>query len=128
MTNEQQIRELIEAWAAAVRWQDIDAVLAHHSNEMVMFDVPPPFQSVGIEAYRKTWELFFANAKPGVFDIRTLDIFASEQIAFCIATMQCADCSGSKVYEPLDFRLTMGLSKLNDRWTIVHEHHSIPAE
>jgi len=24
-----------------------------------MFDVPPPFQSKGIEGYKKTWELFF---------------------------------------------------------------------
>jgi hypothetical protein len=25
-----------------------------------MFDVPPPMQSKGIEAYRKSWDLFFS--------------------------------------------------------------------
>jgi ketosteroid isomerase-like protein len=128
MTNEQQIRALIEAWAMAVRRQEVNAVLANHSDNIVMFDVPPPFKSVGIDAYRKTWDLFFANAKTGVFDIQTLDIFAGEEIAFCVATMRCEDCSEGGPYKPLDFRLTVGLSKLNDQWVIVHEHHSIPAE
>ncbi|HEV2478902.1 MAG TPA: hypothetical protein VGS79_04535 [Puia sp.] len=42
MTNEQQIKALIENWAAAVRSQDIDAILAHHSDDLVMFDVRIP--------------------------------------------------------------------------------------
>jgi ketosteroid isomerase-like protein len=28
----------------------------------------------------------------------------------------------------LDFRLTVGLEKVGGRWTVVHEHHSIPTE
>jgi ketosteroid isomerase-like protein len=28
----------------------------------------------------------------------------------------------------LEFRLTMGLRKINGPWRIMHEHHSIPAE
>jgi len=128
MTNEQQIRELVENWAAAVRRQDLDNILAHHSSDLVMFDVPPPFQSIGIQAYRTTWALFFGGTKPGVFDIQTLDIHAGDDVAFCVATMKCQDCSSDKACELLDFRLTIGLKKLGDQWTIVHEHHSIPAE
>ena len=26
-----------------------------------MFDVPPPVQAKGIEAYKKTWDVFFAS-------------------------------------------------------------------
>jgi len=128
MTNEQQIRELVENWAAAVRRQDIDNILAFHSNDLTMFDVPPPFQSSGIEAYRITWDLFFKNTKPGIFDIQSLKIFSDDNVAFCIATMKCGDCSMDGVCELLDFRLTIGLKKINDQWTIVHEHHSVPAE
>jgi ketosteroid isomerase-like protein len=58
MNDESQIRMLIENWAAAVRSQDMDAILAHHSADVVMYDVTPPFESVGIEAYRKTWVFF----------------------------------------------------------------------
>ena len=56
--NESQIRELVENWARAVRNEDMDGVLAHHADDIVMFDVPPPLQSKGIDAYKKTWELF----------------------------------------------------------------------
>ncbi|HEX4372542.1 MAG TPA: nuclear transport factor 2 family protein, partial [Puia sp.] len=67
--NEAQIKELIENWAKAVRDRDIDAILAHHSKDMVMFDVPEPFQSIGIDEYRKTWDMFFTYTRQGVFDI-----------------------------------------------------------
>ena len=126
--NEDQIRRLVENWAAAVRTKDMDAILAHHSNNMVMYDVPAPFQSVGIDAYRRTWDVFFSYTKPGVFDIQELRIIADEQVAFCFATMTCADKSNSIDFVDLDFRLTIGLQKMDNQWTIVHEHHSIPSE
>ena len=40
-------------------------------------------------------------------------------------------CSGGEPGGPtgeLDFRLTVGLRKVGGRWTVMHEHHSIPAE
>ena len=55
-TDEAVIRELIEDWAKAVRAKDFDRILAHHSAEVLMFDVPPPLESKGIEAYRETWD------------------------------------------------------------------------
>src|SRR3984957_2928564 len=57
--GEAEIRDVIEPWAAAVRRRDFEGILQNHSSDIVMFDVPPPFQSKGIEAYKKTWDLFF---------------------------------------------------------------------
>jgi len=127
-TNEDQVRELVENWAQAVRDKDIEKILAHHSNDVVMFDVPKPFVSIGIDAYSKTWDTFFAFTKLGVFEIQELNVIADENVAFCFATMKCADKSNSEDFVELDFRLTIGLQKINDNWTIVHEHHSIPSE
>lgn len=126
--TEKEIRQLIEDWAAAVRRGDMDAILARHSEDIVMYDVPKPFQSIGIDAYRNTWDIFFKFTKPGVFDIRELHVVADQQVAFCYATMKCEDRSNSAEYVVLDFRLTVGLRKINNQWTIVHEHHSIPSE
>ena len=125
--NEIQICQLIENWAAAVRAGDIDAILAHHSADMVMYDVPGPFQSIGIDEYRKTWDIFFKYTRRGVFDIHELNVVADDSVAFCFAKMRCDDKSTTEDYAPLDFRLTIGLKKINDQWTIVHEHHSVPA-
>ena len=127
-TNEDQVRELVENWAQAVRNKDIEKILAHHSNDVVMFDVPKPFVSIGIDAYSKTWDTFIAFTKLGVFEIQELNVIADENVAFCFATMKCADKSNSEDFVELDFRLTIGLQKINNNWTIVHEHHSIPSE
>ena len=127
-TNEDLIRELIENWARAVREKDYDAVLAHHSNDMVMYDVPEPFQSVGIEAYKKTWDTYFSGTEQGTFDIIKLQVIADDNVAFCYAEMRCMDCHANDVCEPLDFRLTVGLKKIDGQWTILHEHHSVPSK
>jgi uncharacterized protein (TIGR02246 family) len=126
--NEILIRQLVENWANAVRNKDMGAILAHHTDDIVMFDVPEPFESIGIDAYRKTWDMFFKYTQPGVFDIQQLKIIADENVAFCIATMKCSDKSDRGDFVPLDFRLTIGLRKINNQWMIIHEHHSIPAK
>lgn len=125
--NKTQIRNLIENWAEAVRQKNMDAILAYHSENFVMYDVPEPFQSVGLEAYRKTWEVFFKYTKPGVFDIHELQIINSNDVAFAFGRMQCADKTDRDHYVPLDFRITIGLKKVQGQWMILHEHHSIPA-
>ena len=48
--DETEIRDLIEAWAWAVRDGDMAAILANHTDDMVMFDVPVPLQSKGMAA------------------------------------------------------------------------------
>ena len=126
--NEVQIRQLVETWAEAVRNQDMEAIIAHHSDDIVMYDVPKPFQSIGMDEYRRTWDTFFKYTKPGVFNIQELHVFAGENVAFCFAAMKCADKSNSTYFVDLDFRLTIGLKKIGNEWMIVHEHHSIPSE
>jgi ketosteroid isomerase-like protein len=125
-----RIESLLEAWADAVRRHDIPAILAHHAPDIVMFDVPPPLQSKGIEAYERTWDLFFRYHKPGAaFDIKELTVTAGQDVAFAVALMGCGPDSSSN---PADkdgflFRLTVGLHKINGEWRIAHEHHSVPA-
>jgi ketosteroid isomerase-like protein len=121
------IRDVIESWARAVRGKDMDGILAHHSPEIVMFDVPPPLQSVGIEAYKKTWDLFFAWSKdPCVFDITELRITAGQEVAFATALLLCSETEKNGDQIDLRFRVTIGLRKIGGSWTVMHEHHSIP--
>ena len=122
------IRNVVESWTAAVRRRDFGGILQNHSSDIVMFDVPPPFQSRGIEAYKMTWDLFFAwSSDPIVFDITEMSITAGKDVAFVVATMRCTEAGPKGERKGLDFRLTMGLRKIDGRWTITHEHHSVPA-
>jgi uncharacterized protein (TIGR02246 family) len=126
--EEAAIRELVEKWARAVRAKDFEGILADHSPDIVMFDVPPPLVSRGIEAYRKTWDVFFSWAdEPVVFDFNELDVTAGEDVAFVTALMKCTGTEKDGKRTRLEFRLTVGLRRINGRWMVMHEHHSIPA-
>jgi len=126
--NEAAIRELVESWARAVRAKDLDGILANHSTDMLMFDVPPPLQSKGIEAYKKTWELFFSwSNDPVVFDIKDMNIIAGTDVAFVAALMRCAGTEKNGERIELEFRLTIGLRRIGDQWIVLHERHSIPS-
>ncbi len=126
--DEVVIRNLVEDWAGAVRKKDLGGILRNHSSSMLMFDVPPPLQSKGVEAYKKTWGLFFSWAhEPVIFDIREMSVTAGVDVAFVAAVMRCAGTEANGEDIELDFRLTIGLRKIDDQWIVTHEHHSIPA-
>jgi ketosteroid isomerase-like protein len=120
-TDEAEVRALVESWAQAVRDMDMDKIIAHHTEDILMFDVPLPLQSKGIAAYKKTWDLFFKSSQggPGSFDLSELEITVGDAVAFAHALVSVA---GSKA------RLTIGFRKAGGEWLIAHEHHSYPIE
>ena len=127
--SEAAIRALIERWAKAVQARDIDGVLADHSEDIRMFDVPPPNEVRGIEAYRQTWPPFFEWLKRGaVFEIVSLDVTAGNEVAFATALLRCGTEEGLRNDPDTRLRLTVGLRKEAGRWFVSHEHHSFPAQ
>ena len=122
------ISDLIERWSKGVRDQDRAAIRQDHDADILMFDVPPPFQSRGIDEYMATWDTFFSFAeKPVRFDFTNIEITAGPEVAFATAVGHCVTIGRDGRREPLDFRLTMGLRKIDGRWHVMHEHHSLPA-
>ena len=128
MSEECEIRTLIERWANAVHTGDMGGVLADHADDIVMFDVPPPDDGVrGIEAYRETWPPFFDWQKQGAaFEIASLDVTASADVAFAHALLRCGTDEELKKDPDNRLRLTIGLHKEGGRWVVSHEHHSFP--
>lgn len=113
-TDEMEIRKLVEDWASAVRRKDLPAILRNHASTILMFDVPPPFQSKGIEAYKQTWDTFFAwSHEPVVFNIKQMSVTAGADVAFATAEMRCAGTEKNGEDIELDFRLTLGLRKVD---------------
>jgi uncharacterized protein (TIGR02246 family) len=125
-TDERDIRDLIERWAAAVHGGDLDGVLADHATDIVMFDVPPPYQGVrGIEAYKRTWPEFFTwQANGASFEIESLEVTAGEHVAYAYALLRCGTPTELAANPENRLRLTLGLRKEDGRWVVAHEHHS----
>ncbi len=126
--DERTIGTLIEGWAAAVRGQDMDGVLADHAEDIVMFDVPPPTDGVrGIVAYRDSWAPFFEHQRAdGIFEIVSLDVTAGVDVAFAHALLRCGTPAELAADPENRLRLTVGFKKQGGRWIVVHEHHSYP--
>ena len=126
--DERQIRKLIEEWAAAVHRGDLEAVVEHHADDIVMFDVPPPYQGVrGIDAYRETWPPFFVWQKNGAsFELESLDVTVGDDVAYAQALLVCGTPEELAALPENRLRLTLGLRKEDGRWVVAHEHHSFP--
>ena len=125
-TDEADVRELIERWAAAVHAGDLDTVLDRHDHGIVMFDVPPPEDGVrGLAAYRATWPEFFAWQRAGaVFELTALEVTAGRDVAFAHALLRCGTPEELADRPDRRLRLTIGLRRRDDGWTVTHEHHS----
>ncbi|WP_201776553.1 nuclear transport factor 2 family protein [Allosalinactinospora lopnorensis] len=126
--NQEQIRTLVERWAEAVHSGDMDGVLADHSDDIVMFDVPPPYEGArGIDAYRDTWPPFFEWQEQGAsFEIVSLDVTAGDDVAYAHALLRCGTPQDLAENPANRLRLTLGLRKEQGRWVVAHEHHSFP--
>jgi uncharacterized protein (TIGR02246 family) len=130
MTDQQQIRDLLERWASAAHAGDLDGVLHDHADDIVMFDVPPPQQGArGLAAYSDTWPGFFEwQAKGATFDVLELDITAGTDVAYAWALLRCGTPEDHTARPDRRLRLTLGLRKEHGRWIVAHEHHSFPDE
>jgi uncharacterized protein (TIGR02246 family) len=117
------LHAVLDGWARAVREADMDGVLAPHTDDVVMFDVPPGVVR-GVDEYRAAWALFFAHQGKGAFDLRDLEIAVAGDVAFAHALVTCGPREGPGQF---DVRLTVGLRKVDSAWRIAHEHHSVPA-
>lgn len=120
MSEVDEIRTMLERWAAAVRAHDLDGIVRDRSDGIVMFDVPEPLQAKGMEAYADTWRLYFRSEGSRLFELRELEIVAGSDVAWARAILRCTTDA-----EPAG-RLTIGLRKVDGHWRVEHEHHSFP--
>lgn len=127
------IREVIDACAEALRAKDIDALMAHYAPDVVTFDIMPPLQSSGAEAYRKNFEAWFTSVQGRIdYEMHDLRIAVSDDVAFCryLGHVRCTRTKGGSSGYWADYwvRVTAGCQKRNGRWMIVHEHISVPLD
>jgi len=123
MTGSQteEVRQIIIDWTRAISAGDRDGILAHHADDLLMFDFPA--QVKGLAAYDETWNFFYDKPRgPIVFEPHDINVTAGQRVAFATCEIHCDGTSAG----PLDFRLTVGLERRNGEWLITHEHHSVP--
>ncbi|MTH80161.1 YybH family protein [Paracoccus aestuariivivens] len=118
--SEQEIRALVDGWTDAICRGDIPRVLQNRTDDIVMYDVPDPIQSVGIAAYEASWQMLLNHDPPGpdCFRIRDIQIVAGEDVAFTFGLLAIG---GGDAH----CHLTLGLRLAKGARQAAHEHHSM---
>jgi uncharacterized protein (TIGR02246 family) len=127
-SGEAQIRKLYGPWAAAFNAKDTDAIMKFYApgEALLVFDVVPPLQYVGADAYRKDWQDFFGGYKTVKVEVEQLGVVSDGKLAF---THSIQRVTGTDLHgKPIDvtLRVTDCLKKIKGKWLIVHEHVSAP--
>ena len=127
--DEAQVRKQMDDFVKAFCTKDVDLMMSLFAAQLVSFDIIPPLQYVGSDAYRKIWQDTFALFQDPIdIEIRNLKITPDEDVAFsyCFLRLSATMVNGKKI----DYweRLTCCFQKINEKWLIVHEHVSLPAD
>jgi len=128
--DETEIREVIEAKAAALPTGDVKTMLAYYASEVVEFSLAPPLRQehdAHDPAPIEQWLTGFAA--PPSREVTRLEITVGGDVAFA-TSLDClrAVPKGSTEGFELWHRVTLGLRKIDGRWLVTHEHESVPFE
>lgn len=129
--DESEIRALLDRWAKAFEARDIDLIMSNYASgdAVVAYDIAPPLQYKGKEAYRKDYQEFLAQYDgPIHVEYRDMRVYSSGDVAFVHALERFT--GKLKSGQPSDtwLRYTGGLRKINRTWLIVHDHVSVPTD
>jgi uncharacterized protein (TIGR02246 family) len=126
-TEEALIRELVDNWAMAIRAKDVDGIMSCYAPDILLFDLAPPLEFRGEDAYRKNWEEWLPTFRgPVGYEIRDLSIAAGDDTAFCHSLNRISGTRTSGEQTEVWVRATVGFRKFDGKWMITHEHHSVP--
>ncbi len=125
------IKTLEANFVAGVNAKDSAKIMANyeHSPTLVVFDLLPPRQYTGWEAYKKDWEGVLAGCKNAPkMEMTELAIDAGADFGFGhnIQHMSCVGANNAPM--DLTFRVTDGYKKIHGKWLIAHEHVSVPVD
>ena len=126
MNDDADVRRVITDWHRAIVRRDLEGVVAAHTDDIVMFDVPPPERGARCLAdYQATWPPFFEWLSAGAaFEIDELEVVGGDDVAFAWALLRCGSETELRDRPDRRLRLTLGLRRLDTGWAIAHEHHS----
>ena len=128
--DEAAVRQWLAAFTKAFEARDLNATMAFYSPEVIAYDLVPPLQYVGKDAYRKDFETFYSGFKgPLHMEMRDLHILTSGNLAVIEGLYQVSGTQASNGQPTtMWIRNTSVLRKENGRWLDVHDHVSVPAD
>jgi ketosteroid isomerase-like protein len=121
------LRGRIDEIAQAIRDKNLDRLMSFYARDVTVFDVRPPLNVRGAEAYRQNFGRWFDSFEgPLGFELANLRIVPGERAAFChylsLVTGSRPDGRASGYW----VRGTTCFERRDNEWLVTHEHISMP--
>jgi len=128
-SDEAAIHRWVDRWAKAFRAHDLDGIMALYAPEVVAYDVVPPLQFSGREAYRKDYSEFLAQYDgPIDLEIRELRILVDGNLAYAAGLERIGGVLKDGQRSDVWVRFTSIFRRRGGRWLDIHDHVSVPAD
>lgn len=125
--SEAEVRKVIDDRIKAVRKKDVYASTSNLAPEILSFDVVDPLQKIGPDALRKRAEEWFSSFQgPIGYEIRDLSITAGDDVAFSHGLSHVSATKSDGGLLDMWWRTTVCFRKTDGKWTVTHEHNSVP--
>jgi ketosteroid isomerase-like protein len=125
--NEAEIRALFKDRVNAVRMKDVDKLMSGYAPNVLSFDVVDPLQYAGSDGIRTRMEEWFSSFQgPISLENRNLTIAACEDVAFCHSLCHVNAITTGGAHLEMWWRETVCFRRIDDKWTITHQHSSVP--
>jgi uncharacterized protein (TIGR02246 family) len=129
--DDAEIRAVYDSWAKAFEAHDIEGIMAiyAHGDALIAYDIEPPLQYKGTEAYRKDYlELLSQYEGPVHVEYRDMRVLSSGNLGVIHALEHFTGKLKSGQTSDLWLRVTSALQKSHGKWLIVHDHVSVPVD
>ena len=130
-SDEAAIRALLDNFRAAFRAKDLAKLMASYEPgaDFVAYDVIPPRQYAGTDAYKKDWEQTFDMfSGPITDDLVEQTIVADGNLAYSRSIEHVTGTFKAGGNMDMIVRVTDVYRKKNGKWLIIHEHVSVPVD
>lgn len=128
MSDEDGIRELIDAQVDAFRRKDAAEAIALLDEQVVAFEMIPPLAiPPGAARDEQAMAAWFAGWDgPIEIEVRDLVIHVSGDLAFTHSLNRLSGTRAGGGQTDIWMRSTLGLRRTPEGWRIVHGHSSVP--
>jgi len=122
------LRRRIDELAQAIRDKNLDRLMSFYAPDVTVFDVRPPLEVRGADAYRKNFEQWFASFEgPLDFELINLRVVPGDVAAFCHYMSLVSGARPGGRTSGYWVRGTTCFERRDNEWLVTHEHISMPA-
>ena len=124
-----EIKALEQRLIDGIKAKDVKQIMSCYSDDVFAYDVAPPLQYVGAEAFQKPWQGFLDMFNgPINAEVNDLVINSDGEIAYSRSVQHVSGTTNEDKPFDATFRITDVYRKSHGKWVIVQEHISVPPD